>query len=180
LGLTDTETFTVTVAAQPTADLQISKTSDVTRVSPGDRVVFTITVRNNGPSTAERLVVTDTLPPGLGLTASSASGEGFVCTVTGAVARCSRSTLANGASAVVTVTATVGTNVTGGQELTNRAAVSTATLDPTSANDSATRAVEVANLPPTGGSPLPMVVTGLVTLLAGLALIALGLRRRHA
>jgi hypothetical protein len=133
-------------------------------------------VTNNGPAAADRVTVSDPLPAGL--TVSSAGGEGFTCVVSGSTVRCVRASLASGATATVTINAVIGTNVTAGQKLTNVATVATATLDPTSTNDSASQVLEIAPLPPTGGQPVPLALTGLAILLLGAALIAVGLRRQ--
>jgi uncharacterized repeat protein (TIGR01451 family) len=46
-------------------DLEIVKTADDAAPAPGDTVVFTLTVTNQGPAVATGVVVTDTLPAGL-------------------------------------------------------------------------------------------------------------------
>lgn len=55
------------------ADLSIEKTVDNANPQCGDPLVFTITVTNNGPSTAKDVKVSDVLPAGLDYTASSPS-----------------------------------------------------------------------------------------------------------
>src|SRR5262249_31054614 len=49
----------MTAITAPVADLQITKDDGVTEVRPGQTVTYTITVTNNGPSTATNAVVTD-------------------------------------------------------------------------------------------------------------------------
>src|SRR5262249_19131227 len=53
-------TFTTTVTAS--ADVEIVKTGPPTPPDVGTNFTYTLTVRNNGPSTATNVVVTDTLP----------------------------------------------------------------------------------------------------------------------
>lgn len=59
-------------ATQPTAvtapvfDLLVNKTDDADPVNVGDDVTYTVTATNNGASTAENVVLTDTLPAGAG------------------------------------------------------------------------------------------------------------------
>ncbi len=46
----------------PSLDLVLNKTESVDPVAVGDNTVYTITVTNSGPSAAENVIVTDTLP----------------------------------------------------------------------------------------------------------------------
>ncbi len=55
----------------PQIDLSLTKTANVDRPSLGDRVDFTVTISNAGPSDASGVVVTDLLPLGLSLVSSS-------------------------------------------------------------------------------------------------------------
>ena len=55
-----------TAVSSPTYDLIINKVDDVDPVDVGDDVTYTLTVTNNRPSTAENLVLTDSLPAGAG------------------------------------------------------------------------------------------------------------------
>jgi uncharacterized repeat protein (TIGR01451 family) len=54
---------TVTVISNP-ADLSVVKTSTPYTVPASGLITYTITLTNNGPSPAQSVVVTDTLPPG--------------------------------------------------------------------------------------------------------------------
>ena len=56
---------TVSSTPTPVADLQITKTDGVTSYVPGQRVVYTITVSNAGPSFVTGAVVTDPLDPSI-------------------------------------------------------------------------------------------------------------------
>ncbi len=53
---------TITVAP-PAVDLLVNKVDSVDPLAAGDDTVYTITVRNGGPSAAENFVMTETLPP---------------------------------------------------------------------------------------------------------------------
>lgn len=64
-----------TAVIAPSYDLIVNKTDDVDPVSVGDNVTYTITVTNNGASTAENVVLTETLP-------STAGAPTFVALVT--------------------------------------------------------------------------------------------------
>lgn len=81
-------TFQVAVSGTPglaNADLQVSKTADQSLLQPGvsgsDLATYTVTVRNNGPDTADA-VVTDLLPLGLDFV-SAAPGQGTYAAGTG-------------------------------------------------------------------------------------------------
>jgi uncharacterized repeat protein (TIGR01451 family) len=54
-----------TPVQQPVFDLLIGKTEDIDPVAVGQDVVYTLRASNRGPSTAENVVVTDTLPDAL-------------------------------------------------------------------------------------------------------------------
>ncbi len=51
--------------SEPVVDLLINKTDNTDPLQVGNDVTYTVTVRNNGPSTSENVVMTDTLPPAL-------------------------------------------------------------------------------------------------------------------
>ena len=61
----NTATQATTINA-PAYDLIVNKTDDVDPVNVGDNVTYTLTVTNNGASTAENVVLTDSLPSGAG------------------------------------------------------------------------------------------------------------------
>jgi uncharacterized repeat protein (TIGR01451 family) len=82
------------------ANLSLSKTTTSTTVTTGQTISYTITVTNNGPDSATGVTITDNLPGNTSFvsatpTQGSCSGS---TTVT-----CSIGTLANGASATVTL-----------------------------------------------------------------------------
>ncbi|MBN1965310.1 MAG: DUF11 domain-containing protein [Anaerolineae bacterium] len=114
------------------ADLRISKRVDNAVPPLGGNVTFTLTLHNNGPLNATGIAVTDPLPAGLsyvthgGGTYNPSSGLWSV----GAVA--------SGASATLTITATVTSSAT----LTNTAAITaSAQYDPNAANNQASAVV---------------------------------------
>lgn len=121
----------ITITATPRADLLIEKL--VSKLSPviGEDVVFTLKVKNNGPSTATGVIVNDMLPNGY--TFKSYSGDG---TYDAASGLWTINNLTKDAERTLNITATVklGTNYT------NTATVSANENDPVPANnmDSAT------------------------------------------
>ncbi|KRU27677.1 hypothetical protein VT91_27500 [Clostridium sporogenes] len=56
----DVEVIPVVIAK---ADVSVAKTASSNPVRPGDTIVYTIVVSNAGPSDAENVMVTDTIPP---------------------------------------------------------------------------------------------------------------------
>ncbi|HSR47281.1 MAG TPA: sortase, partial [Anaerolineales bacterium] len=120
-------TLTVTAAA----DLSITKSDSPDPVAVNGTLTYTLSVTNNGPSTATSVSVTDTLPGGV--TYVSASGTGWTCSELTGVVTCTRATLGVGAAPAITVTVTApGTAGT----ITNTVSVSAATTDPVPGNNS--------------------------------------------
>jgi uncharacterized repeat protein (TIGR01451 family)/gliding motility-associated-like protein len=98
-----------TISTVPTALIDLSLTKSVDNISPsaGSNVVFTVTVKNAGPSTATGVQVIDKLPSGYTFISATSS----IGTYINGTGLWTIPTIANGASAVLTVTATV--NATG-------------------------------------------------------------------
>ena len=93
-----------------TADLAITKTTNVTQAQTGNTINYTITVTNNGPDAATNVIVNDDLPAGLQFVSATPS-QGS-CNNADPLS-CNLGTLASGASATIAlqalVTATSGT-----------------------------------------------------------------------
>jgi uncharacterized repeat protein (TIGR01451 family) len=92
----------VTPAPVPVADLELDKAIDDTTPDVGSDVVFTVVISNSGPSAATGVTVSDTLPSGYTYVGSSASAGSYNGSSLWTVGN-----LANGASASLTITATV-------------------------------------------------------------------------
>ncbi|QTR50271.1 SdrD B-like domain-containing protein [Candidatus Thiothrix anitrata] len=90
-------------SSTPSADLEVAKTANVSSAKSGDTVIYTITVKNNGPDNATGVEVTDQLPTGVTYDSHNA-GQGTYTSGTGIWAVGS---LANGATATLTITITV-------------------------------------------------------------------------
>ncbi len=109
----NTATITHTVNP-PSLDLQINKTDSVDPVAVSSATTYSLTVTNNGPSAAENVTITDTLPA-TGLAYAShtlPAGSGGSCATVpaagqvGGTLECNFPTLTSGQSRVVTVTMT--------------------------------------------------------------------------
>ena len=116
---------------QRQADLAITKSDDVEdAVVTGDSITYTLTVKNEGPSDATGVVVTDTLPEGLTFI-SSADG----CTAVDHEITCDIGELAAGATTTLTFVVSVDDTVADNTTLTNVATVSGNEADPDTDNN---------------------------------------------
>ncbi|MEV5966546.1 hypothetical protein AB0L70_32560 [Kribbella sp. NPDC051952] len=121
------------------ADLSIIKTVKPSPLVAGSEGVYTLTVHNDGPSTAQAVTVADTLPAGLSvLEATSADGT---CTVSGAAVSCTLGTMSAGGNAVVLIRVAVAAAQTAA--VTNAGSVSSSTSDPDPGNNSDSITTEV-------------------------------------
>ena len=122
----------------------VSKSDDVDPVTEGDDVTYTVNVSNNGPDTAENVVLTDNLPGGV--TFVSATPEQGVCNEAGGVVTCDLDGIANGASVEVVIVVNTTTDGT----ITNNASATSDTFDPDTGNNSASEDTTVnPSTPPT-------------------------------
>ena len=127
-------TFTIDTNVVAEADLSITKTDDIDPIEPGQTLTYTVTVDNAGPSDAQDVVVTETLP---------ASGVTFDST-TGCMEdpagdpTCTLGTIPAGGSAMFTVTVTIDAPAPAGLEMiTNAVSVASTTTDPDGSNNDA-------------------------------------------
>jgi uncharacterized repeat protein (TIGR01451 family) len=121
-------------------DLSIVKNTAAAAAFGSNPITFTLAVTNNGPSSASTVSVTDTLPAGS--TFVSASGTGWTCNNVAGTVTCTVPTLPVGAAPVINLTFNAPPVVTPGT-LSNTATVSSATTDPTPANNSSTKTVPI-------------------------------------
>ena len=96
---------------QAVATLRIVKQGPAT-ILAGDKVTYQIAVRNDGPSDARSVVLSDTLAAGLSEIAATASHQG-ACAVSGQLVTCTIPTLPAGQTANATITALAASNLTG-------------------------------------------------------------------
>jgi uncharacterized repeat protein (TIGR01451 family) len=129
-------------------DLELAKTGPTT-VQAGGRVVYTLSVTNQGPSAAQTVSVVDTLPPGV--TFVSASGPGWSCTHAGDVSvTCTRPALPSGATAPdIRVAVNAPSQAA---SITNAAVASSTTSDPKPVNDAASWKTSVTAVASGGGA----------------------------
>jgi uncharacterized repeat protein (TIGR01451 family) len=126
---TTNDSASATVTPQQ-ADLALTKTVDNAKPLSGQTVTFTITLTNNGPDGATGVAVNDLLPAGL-VFVSDVASQGSYNSSTGVW---TVAAVANGATATLTIQATISGAVT----VTNVATVSAADqFDPDAANNTA-------------------------------------------
>ena len=136
------------------ADLSIAKSADPTSAPPGETLIYQIVVSNAGPSDAQNVVVSDTLPVGFSTNSVSSSQggcAGFDCVL---------GVLPAGGEATITVSGRVHSAAT--SALTDRAGVTSDTADPDPNNNDAD--VSTALSPSTD---LALNVTSTPTAIAG-------------
>lgn len=117
-----------TFCAPLEADLDLTKTADVTSAAPGSNFFYNLTVDNLGPAAATGVVVTDTLPAGVTLVATSGCAEDPV-----GVPTCTLGDIANGAAAAYSIEVTVNANAAG--VLVNTATATAQNADPATGNN---------------------------------------------
>ena len=142
-AINDSTNATLQVVSSGSADVSIVKTGSPNPAQVGLTLSYRIVATNNGPATANNVVVVDSLPAGL--TFGSVATTQGVCGGTGMV-NCNVGTLAVGASAVVTI------NVTPTQQgsVGNTATVSSSQSDFDNTNNSSTATLQVL---PASASP---------------------------
>jgi uncharacterized repeat protein (TIGR01451 family) len=173
------------------ADLKVEKKLVGTGLKGGESGSYEVVVTNLGPSTAAAPVVVDTLPAGL--TATSASGTGWTCTIDGQKVTCTRSAMAPDESSTITVAVAVSKDIATGT-VTNVVDVNSNTEDSDKSNnhdevDSPVTAVAPeqqenvpeGNLPRTGIQAGELARWGVVLISLGTGLVILRRRRlRHS
>jgi uncharacterized repeat protein (TIGR01451 family) len=122
-GANNSSTTSATIIAS--ADLAIVKSGPAS-FTPGQNIVYTITVTNNGTLAAANTFVSDTTPTGLTFVGNSGACTGTF--------PCALGTLAAGQSATITSTYSVPSNFPGAS-VTNTANVSSSTADPNTTNN---------------------------------------------
>jgi large repetitive protein len=137
--VTTNDSAQATTTVGPSADLSIAKTAG--GATAGGSANWTIVVRNDGPSTASPVTVTDTLPAGTSLQSATPSQGG--CNAAGADVVCDLGALAPGGSAQGSLITSV-PDGTAHQQLRNRATVSAPQPDPDPSDNAAEASTEVS------------------------------------
>jgi uncharacterized repeat protein (TIGR01451 family) len=135
--------FTALVAAganAQTADLTVSKTGPES-VSAGETIDYSIFVFNSGPSPAQNVTVTDTLPSGTTFVALNASTTLFNCTTpsvgSAGTVTCTSASFEDEAETSFTISVKTSPSAPSGQ-ISNTATITSGTSDPDTSNNSST------------------------------------------
>jgi uncharacterized repeat protein (TIGR01451 family) len=127
------------------ADLAITKTAPATVIA-GTTLTYTFNAVNNGPDPATTVVISDPLPTGTQFTSLTAPA-GWTCTTpavgTNGTITCSKASMALAETAAFTAVVRICPEVTCGTVLTNTATITSATIDPVTANGTASAATLV-------------------------------------
>ncbi|MEN6573401.1 hypothetical protein [Methanobacterium aggregans] len=128
----------------PAADITVSQSVDKTSANPGNKVTFTVTVKNNGPGTATNVQIRDVIPSEL-LNVVITPSAGTYNSATGIW---SIGNMESGASAFLRITGTIKSNV----NINNTASrIETGTYyDAVISNDLASSSVVVVQDPSNG------------------------------
>ncbi len=136
--------MTVTNALNAVADVGVALTSAPPSVAVGASYSYTVNVQNSGPSAASQILATLTVPQGatLGPIPPSDAAGGWTCTVAavGQTVTCVRTTLAPGANVPLTFDVTAPSDP---GTATATATASSATDDPTAANNTASLVIQI-------------------------------------
>ncbi|MBI4338077.1 MAG: DUF11 domain-containing protein [Chloroflexi bacterium] len=134
----NTVSQTTTVTAEVVnADLEVTKADAPDPVLVGQGLTYTVTVTNKGPAAATGVTLTDTLPGNV--TFGSLTFSQGSCALSGSTVTCNLGNLANGASALVTITVTPGA----AGALSNTVSVTGAQADPDAADNTVTTTTTV-------------------------------------
>ncbi|MBJ7471002.1 MAG: DUF11 domain-containing protein [Solirubrobacteraceae bacterium] len=124
------------VTTTASADLVASKLATPNPATAGQTLIYTLGVQNLGPSDAQNVELTDTLPATVSFQSASPG-----CTEAAGVVTCSIGTLANGATATRTITVLVDAGTTTNAD--NSVVASSTTPDPDLPNNTAGTTVPV-------------------------------------
>ena len=138
----DNNSASATAEVVARADVSVLKDGPATAVA-GDQVDWTMRVRNDGPSTATGVRLTDALPAGVTFVSATSAPAGVSCTAEDGQVTCPVGTLAPSQEVLVTIRGAIGSGVTGGTTLTNAAGVTSTTPDPTPDNNTDAHSLDV-------------------------------------
>jgi uncharacterized repeat protein (TIGR01451 family) len=148
------DTVTANNTVDTHADLVLMKSAEPDAVVAGLPIAYTLTVENNGPSTAQDVMIADSLPQNVGFVSANPSsggscvtpppdGTGMVeCTYPGPTAP------GESRSVVIVVHTCVGEVSTCPPEVVNSGEGSSSTFDPNTGDNTATATTDVASAAP--------------------------------
>ncbi len=132
---TSNNTSTVVTQVNPAAAVQVTLVASESPVVLGQDFKYTVTIKNDGPSDASTVVLTDTLPAGVTYV-SAFSDQNVTPSYSAGVVTLSLPALESGATATLTIT--VNPTAAPGSSLSDSALVTHQVTDPDPADESAT------------------------------------------
>jgi uncharacterized repeat protein (TIGR01451 family) len=129
------------------ADMAVTATGP-SSVTAGTNATYTITITNNGPTAAQGVVLTDTLPTGSNFVSMTQTGgtDGFTLNQSGGTAtETATGNIASGASDTFTLVVAAPSSLGNGAPFNDTASVSASNPDPNTSNNSATVTGSVVN-----------------------------------
>src|SRR3954451_24734646 len=135
-------------AGLPTADLSLTKSDSPDPVAAGGSLTYTLTVRNQGPSSSGLVSVSDPLPASVTFTSASPGCQYFS---SGGTVRCALGPIASGASVQVAIQVVANQPGT----ILNSATVREEASDPDPSDNSASAETAVQGGPPPPADTTP-------------------------
>src|SRR5262245_24368478 len=144
--------FTVVDAANPVAEIVVSKGPLAEQAAAGSQAVFGLEVSNLGPSDAQNVVLTDDVPASTTFVSfAQLSGPVFTCTNPAAgstgTTSCTINSLQKGETARFAATYNVDSGATSGSDVNNTATATSDTADRKNDNNTFSASVRVAAAP---------------------------------
>ncbi|MDP9193403.1 MAG: ExeM/NucH family extracellular endonuclease [Acidobacteriota bacterium] len=145
---TGNETGSAATTVATSANLSVTKTDSPDPVIAGNNITYSITITNAGPSNADAVSLSDTLPAGTTFV-SFTSPLGWTCSTpavgaTGTVSCTKDSSQVAGTATPFTLVVNVDPSTAAGTVISNTITVASTTPDPTTGNESATATTTVA------------------------------------
>jgi uncharacterized repeat protein (TIGR01451 family) len=137
------EIFLAECLSPASADISVSLGASKTKAKAGEKVTYTITVKNTGPNDAQAVVVNDVIPSGSTFVSANSNKGSFNAPPVGqsGVVTWNVGSLANESQSSAQIEVTV--ILKGKGTITNTATVSSSTGDPNAANNEASITVSV-------------------------------------
>jgi len=143
----NTATVVTLVAAANTANIVVSNSAAPNPVQAGNNITYTITVTNDGPSSATTVTFNDAIPTNTTFVSFMQTGTVWSCPTPGSGGKvtCTIGTLASGATTTFTLVVNVASGTASGTIISDTATTSTSTPDSNPGSNSATVNVTVAS-----------------------------------
>lgn len=93
-------------SANPLSDLRVTKSDTLDPIAAGKTLTYTIMITNIGPSDAQNVVISDTLPAGLSFVSATAG-----CSFNASILTCAVGTIVQNTTTTITVVVTVNSDV---------------------------------------------------------------------